>query len=528
MGDTNKRRLTGAALIVMSSTIFSRISGYLREALISNKLGPNQIGDAYNAAFLVPDLMYQLLLGGALAAALIPILSGYIEKKEEEDGWKVVGTFVNVTIITMVIFCVAGMIFTPQVISLVAKGFHEKDMETQLLAIKLTRILFPSVGFLMLAGICNGILNSYHRFAAAAYGPVIYNMGGVLALYLFGSQTSRGAERVAYGVLLSAIVYFLFQLAASLRNLRHYRPQLHLSHPGFTRMIKLAIPSLLSSSIMQVNFIISSRFATFASVGSLTLFNNANRIWQLPLGIFAQSVGIAMMPTMSARLAVGDVEEFRNIAKKGMKAILLLSMPSAVAIVVLREPIVRTLFKFSSSYGESQVATTGYILMFFSIALVAQSIQAIMGRAFYAANDTKTPLYVGLVSLFFNYLFSFILYKPMGVAGMALANSISSVIYSGMLIFLLNRKMKGIGLNTITGFALKILFASLVMGLLLLPINGIIPVEIETKWKQVLYLGIEVTAGVGVYFAVALLLGVEEAKSLLDKILIKFKLRKTA
>ena len=510
---TRTRKLAGAAIIVMSSTILSRISGYLRETLIANKIGFNAVGDAYNAAFLVPNLMYELLLGGALAAALIPILSGYIEKDDEEEGWKVVGTFINITFVAMLIFCILGMIFTPQIIPILDKSFSKKDILTQILAIKLTRILFPSVAFLMLAGMCNGVLNSYHRFAAAAYGPVIYNIGGVLSLIFFGESSSLGAERVAYGVMLSAVAYFIFQFSASYKNLKYFHFKIFPKHPGFIRMFKLAVPSLLSSAISQVNLIVSSVFTTLAAVGSLTMFNTANRTWQLPLGIFAQSLGVALLPSMSARLAVGDVKEFKGIFNKGLKAVLFLSVPSAIAFIVLREPIIRTLFKFTN-FTEVNVVSTGYVLMFFSVALVAQSVQAIVGRAFFASNDTKTPLFVGLSTIVVNSVFSYLLYYPMGVAGMALANSISSAVYATVMIFILNKRMKGLHLDKVLVFTIKVTIAACIMGAVLYPINLILPININSKINQVFFLGLEAVLGTVLYFGVTMLLKLDEAVSI--------------
>ena len=180
---------------------------FLREMLVPNMIGVNEAGDAYTIAFRITGLMYDMLVGGAISAALIPILSGYIAKKDEENGWKAVGTFINVVIVAMSVVCLSGIIFAPQLVSLIAVGF-ESEAQKQL-TVDLTRILFPSVAFLMLAGLSNGVLNSYHRFAAAAYGPSIYNIGSALSILLF-SKSQWGVRGVAFGVMGSAIIYFYF------------------------------------------------------------------------------------------------------------------------------------------------------------------------------------------------------------------------------------------------------------------------------------------------------------------------------
>ncbi|HEX9060775.1 MAG TPA: lipid II flippase MurJ, partial [Clostridia bacterium] len=270
MEKTQNGKLAKAAMIVMSSIILSRITGFLRVVLIPYRMGVSKTADAYNIAFLLPDLMFNLLVGGAIASALIPVLSGYIENKKEKEGWVSVSSFLNSIMLGIAVFCILGAIFTPQIIPVVAPGFKSKGIETQLLAINLTRVLFPSVSFLMLAGLCNGVLNSYRRFASAAYGPCIYNLGSAASIFIFGSKNAQDVQKVAYGVLASAFIYFVFQLVFTIKHLRFYRPSIHFKERGFIDLVKLAVPSLLSSSIVQLNVIISASFVTLFRDGSYT------------------------------------------------------------------------------------------------------------------------------------------------------------------------------------------------------------------------------------------------------------------
>jgi putative peptidoglycan lipid II flippase len=518
MENVQKKKLTGAALIVMTSIIVSRITGFFREMLVPNMLGVNQVGDAYNIAFRVTGLMYDLLVGGAIAAALIPILTGYLAKDQEEDGWKAVGTFINIIFIVMAFVCTLGVIFAPKLVPVIAFGFKGEATD---LTIKVTRILFPSVAFLMLAGLTNGVLNSYQRFAAAAYGPSIYNIGCALSI-LFLSKKS--VESVAYGVLTSAIIYFLFQFSFSLKNLKYYRFKLYFKHPGLSKLFKLAIPSLISSSIVQINVIIVAAFATGFGSGSVTALTMADRTWQLPYGIFAQGIGIAILPTLSAKLAIGEVNEFKNLLIKALKSVLMLTIPSGIGFIVLREPIIRTLFKFSSKFKEDAVFTAGTILMFFSIALLTQSIVAIMNRGFYANNDTKTPLFVGLSTVMINYALSFIFFKTttLGVAGMALAYSTTSTLNAVLLLFFLNKKMRGINLDKLLIFLLKVIPASVIMGLILYFVN-LIHINLNSKAIQLSFLLIEIIIGIAVFSLIVLLMKVEEAKYILNAVTNKIK-----
>ncbi|NMB34199.1 MAG: murein biosynthesis integral membrane protein MurJ [Clostridium sp.] len=506
----NNKKLTSAAVIVMSSIVVSRITGFLREMLVPNMIGINETGDAYTIAFRITGLMYDMLVGGAVAAALIPVLSGYIAKKDEENGWKAVGTFINVIMLVMSLVCLSGILFAPQIVSLIAVGF--KSEAQRQLTVDLTRILFPSVAFLMLAGLANGVLNSYHRFAAAAYGPSIYNLGSAISILLF-SNSRWGVRGVAFGVMGSALIYFLFQLLFTFRNLRHYRFGFCLKHEGFKRLTKLAIPSLISSAIVQINAIVTGAFATLFGSGGVTALNIADRTWQMPYGIFAQGMGIAILPSLSSDIAIGKTEEYKNTLMRGIKVVLLLTIPSGVGFMVLKEPIIRTIFKMTSLFSEESVLVAGNILMFFSIALLSQSIVTIINRAFYALNDTLTPLLVGGTTIIINILLSFIFYKTtnMGVSGMALSYSLASALNAIFLLLILNKKMKGIYLKQLMGFLVKILPASLIMGGILFLMDTFITVDSQAKIVEVISLGSKIGVGVMVYFAAVLLIGVEEA-----------------
>jgi len=508
-----RKSLAGAAAIVMSSIVVSRITGFIREMLVPNAFGLKETADAYALSFKITGLMYDMLVGGAIAAALIPVLAGYIEKNDEKEGWKAVSTFINMVFLSMCAVCIIGIIFAPLIVPAIAPGFGK---ETAALTVRLTRILFPSVAFLMLAGLCNGILNSYRRFAAAAYGPAIYNAGSILSILLFSKY---GIECVAVGVMCSSIVYFIFQLSFTLKNLKFYRARLFYKHAGFRRLIRLAAPSLASSSIVQINVLIASAFASFFTAGSVAAFNIADRLWQLPYGIFAQGMGIAMLPSLSASLAMGEVKEYKKILDKGLCTVLLLSIPSAFGFVVLREPVVRTVLKFTRRISESDVSLTGNILVFFSIALITHSIVAIMNRAFYAANDTKTPLFIGSGTILFNIALSYTFYKTtaLDAGGMALAYSLASFANAFLLTVLLNRKMKGIGLGKFAVFLAKTFFAALIMAVVLYGLKFVVGNGSASKIMQVSGLLLEISLGAAVYFAVAVLLRIEEALNMFAK-----------
>ncbi len=514
MKETQDKRLATAALIVMSSIILSRLTGFIRETTLSWKVGLSWVQDAYNAAFSVPDLMYTLLVGGTIGAALIPFLSGSIEKGEEKEGWKAVSTFISVIFAGMIILCTLGMIFAPEIIPIVTPGFETESPRTLELAISLSRILFPSVSFLMLAGICNGVLNTYRKFAAAAYGPTIYNIGCSISILIFADENPESMEKVAVGVAVSAAVYFLFQLCFALKDLKNYKPAFDLKDARFIKLFRQAVPSLLSSSISQVNVIISLSFVSFVALeGSVSAFRNANSIWQLPYGIFAMGIGTAILPTLSRKFASGELGDFKHILIKSLNSTIFLTLPSAVGFIILREPIIRAIFQWGGRFTEEHVPIVASILLLFATSMITQSVVTSMNRAFYAMHNTKTPLFAGVLAIILNYGFGYLFYRTtdLGASGMALSYSIISLINSVLLIMLLNRRVEGgILLDKLLLFVLKAVPAALTMGAALW-LMEMLPVNPEMKIWQLAWLALEICVGAALYFTVMLLVKSEEA-----------------
>lgn len=516
---SNYKKITGAAIIVMTALVVSRITGFLRTILINNLLTASQ-SDSLLAAFRTTDLMYNLLIGGAISAALIPILSGYLARDDEENGWKAVGTFINVIFLSMVVVSILGVIFAPWVVSMTASGLKGEARE---LTIQLTRILFPSVGFMMLAGMTNGVLNSYQRFTAAAFGPSLYNLGTALSIFVL---SRFGVKYVAFGVLASAIMYFIIQISFALPNFKYYKPKILWKDSGFIRLFKLAIPSLAASAIAQLNILISLNFISlFEHVGNITAYYNANDIWQLPYGIFAMGLGTALLPTLSEKLALKQVGEFKDILNRGFKTILYLIIPSSIAFITLSQPVISVVYKWSVKIDKERIITAGAILMLFTVAMIAQSMLALLNRAFYANNDTKTPLYIGIISIALNFVFcSIFLYATdLGPAGMSLAYSIQSVVNMAIMMFIISKRMNGMQWKKLMTYAVKLLGAAIVMGIALFSINEVIPIDftqtfsMHTKFFEILTLGIEIVVGALIYFGCTMLFNIDEAVAFKNK-----------
>jgi putative peptidoglycan lipid II flippase len=529
MGDltpaTAKRtlsRVTGAAGIIMLATLLSRVTGFLRTALIQVVMMPKGYSDEFILAFSLPDIAFNLLAGGAIAAALIPVMSSFLSKGKEEDAWKALSTFLNISMIAMLVMEVVFLIWTDGILALVAAGYSGKGKGDRQMLVTLTRILLLNVPFMMLAGQCNGILNSYRKFAAAAFGPVIYNICTIVGIGVFGGTN---VYLVAWAIVGSAAVFLLVQMAATWRHFKRYRLTLEWRHPAFRRMMKLAVPSLMSSSIVEFNNVVTRGFATFLPEGMLTLLNSANRTWQLPMGIFAQSIGIAMLPTLSAHHAANEKDAFRRLFNRGVRAVFLISLPMAVIMMVENQQIMRLLFKWGGGVPESDVYYSGIALLGYGSALIFASILGMTIRAFYAMHDSITPLVNGIlgigVNIGFNALFQH--FTNFGIAGTALSYSITSLFNMLILLVVFSRKT-GIRFFSDNGAFFGKCFAAMVpSGALLYALTLLIRPAIDSKASQIICMAIPAVACCAAFYFMALAFRIHEVSVLRDMVAGKFK-----
>jgi len=420
----------------------------------------------------------------------------------------------------MVVVSLFGVIFAPWVVSMTASGLEGDARQA---TIQLTRILFPSVGFMMLAGMTNGVLNSYKRFAAAAYGPSLYNLGTALSILIL---SRFGVKYVAFGILASAVMYFIIQISFALPNFKYYKTKILWKDTGFRRLFILAIPSLAASAIAQINILISQNFISlYKNEGNITAYANASDLWQLPYGIFAMGLGTALLPTLSEKLALKQVGEFKDILNRGFKTILYLIIPSSIAFITLSQPLISVVYKWSLNIDKERIATAGAILMLFTAAVIAQSMLALLNRAFYADNDTKTPLYIGTISIALNFVFCTIFFytTDLGPAGMSLSYSIQSIVNMAIMMFIISKRMNGMQWTKLMIYSVKLLGSAVIMGITLFFINKVIPIDftqtfsMHTKLLEILALGIEIIVGIIIYFGCTMLFKIEEAVALKNK-----------
>jgi len=401
-GGNRVMRTAGFLMIMM---VLSRLLGYVRDIFIYNQFGQNRITDAYNAAFTIPDFLYSILVGGALSSVFIPVFSSYVARGEEDDAWHVSSIVLNWVLLFLAVGITLGCFFTPQLINLLVPGFDPASME---LTVTLTRIMFCQVIFMSLAGISQGILQSYNHFVTPAIGSVLYNVGIIaggllLAVPIEAKWPGYGIAAFSIGVVLGSMINFFVQAPTLKKVGFRYYPSLNLRHPGVKQLLSLMLPVLIGLSVSEINLIVNQNLASTLSDGMIAALRQAQRLMQLPIGVSAIAIAVAIFPTLTSQAATDQMKGFRNTFSLGLRSVLYITVPFSAAMAVLREPLIRFMFEFAGGkFHAEDTQATAYALLFYCIGLFAYSSIHVLSRTFYALKDTKTPVFCAVCALICN------------------------------------------------------------------------------------------------------------------------------
>ncbi|WP_206812077.1 murein biosynthesis integral membrane protein MurJ [Paradesulfitobacterium ferrireducens] len=502
------RSVARAAGFLMIANLLSRVLGFLRESLIANYFGKSGATDAYIAAFNLPDLIYWLLVGGVLSAAFIPVLSEYLAKEKEEEAWRIVSSVVNILFLSISVLIIMGLIFTPAFVKIQVPGFNRENLA---LATGLTRILLIQPLLLAMSGLTMGVLNSYKIFWPSALGTVLYNVSIIVFGIIFSDPSRPGSiSGFAFGVVVGAAVNFAVQIPALRKIGIKYYPLIDWQHPGVRKIAALALPIVISYTINQLQVIVSSNLASSLSQGSITAIQWSYRLYLLPVGIFALAVAVASFPTLSEEAALKNWQRFKEINSSAVRMIILLTVPVSVGMIVLRYPLLQVLFEHGA-FTAADTAATAVPLLFFALGIFAQAVIQVLPRAFYALQDTWTPVLVGILSMAVNIGAMFLLLKPLVQGGVALATSISAFLNMFILFYLLRKRLGGIDGRRILSAWIRTAVASIVMGIVITGwsafLTGLIGVS---KLSALVVLLSGTGLGVLVFAGAARLLGLEE------------------
>lgn len=502
------RSVAGAALVITLSGLASRFLGLLRDRFLAGTFGAGDTLDAYYAAFRIPDLIYNLLILGALGAAFIPVFSGLISQGKEKEAWKVASGVAELAMLAIIVTSFVMAIFAPFLMGLLAPGF---SMEKAELAVSLTRIMFLSPLLLGISGIFGGILTSFKKFLTYSLGPVFYNLGiiiGVVFLVRF-----MGPSGLAWGVVLGAFLHMSIQWPA-VRNLG-FKFLINLRETLFNKEVRkvgrLMIPRTLGIAVTQVNLLVTTIFASTLASGSLAVFSFAQNLQSVPLGLFGISFAIAVFPALSCHFARDEKQEFVESFSQTFRQIMFFVIPLSVFMLVLRAQLVRIVLG-SGNFDWEDTIMTFEVLGVFVMSLFAQSLIPLLARSFYAMQNTKTPFYVGLFSEGINIILILVLLEKYQILGLAVAFSITSVIQMFLLLFFLRLRFTGLDDKNILHSVSKIALASLVAGVFIQASKYLVAfwIELDTFLSVFLQLSISATVGILIFSGVSALLRIPE------------------
>ena len=522
-GNTRTRSIAFSTVIMIIGLFFSKGSSFLRNILVAHVFDTTY-RDAFIAAFLIPDFFFALLVGGSIQSAITPTLSRAIEQKTLKKTWKgvsVFGTWMSVILASVIRF---GEIFSNQLYKIFYQG---ENPEVVRLAGNMARALYPQIFFMMLAALCIGVLNAYKKFGSTAFGPTIYNIGVLIAIIALGASRPDSLYMTGVGIMAAAMVFFIFQLYMGRREVIHYKPSLDTHNPEFRRLLKLAVPILISASIVQINILLLNSFASRFDEGSIYALNNASTLWQLPYGIFAVGIGNVMLPSLAGYYSTKKYKDVSDLLSRSIKNALFLAVPCAGIFLILRFDLVKAVYQWSSSYTDENAKMAAMFLIGYCASIVLQSVIFILNQAYYAIENTRFPLFAGIVSMIVNFGLCFLFVSiGMGPMSITIAYSISCAVRLVLLAVVFNR-YKRMAPKNIRVFIMKSAVCLLVMmgGLYLL---SLVPFAPSRKIFHLAWFCVQALAGFILYFVTAFLLHMEELQMAYDRYLARFFRRKKA
>ncbi len=501
------RHLIRSAGLLMAAFLVNKILGVGRQVVIAHAFGTGGDYDAFLAAFRLPDILFMLISGGALATAFIPILSERLTLRPDDDpdGWRLTSLTLNSMLAAVsLVSLAAALLAGPLVEWLIAPGFTP---EIQRLTANLMRLALISTIIFSVSGLVGGVLNAHQHFLLPALAPLVYNVGLIGgAIFL---TPSFGVYGLMWGAIAGAAGHLLIQLPGLLQRRMVYQPGLAWRDPGLQQVIKLMGPRILTLGVIQINFVVLYNLASRLGQGSVSALDYGWDLMQMPQTIIGSAIGIVLFPTMSQLAAQGDLAGLRRTMAQALRIILALSIPAMVGLIVLGRPIIQVMFE-RGEFGPDSTAAVNQSLQFWALALVGHCALEVVNRVFYAQKDTTTPLLGALAGMVFNLIIAIAVYQLLNSGGLALANAVAVTIEVLILLIIAHRHMAGVEAGALGRTLGRTLLAAGLMGLAVFFFMFFWP-----DLPPLVLAGVGGAGGLMVYLAAGLLLGVEEIRLLL-------------
>jgi len=505
------RHLLKSASLISGLTILSRIFGYVRDSRIAYLLGAGTLADAYTTAYRIPNLLRRLVGEGAVSAAFIPVFAQYLAENKKKDAWEFANTMLTLITIFLTAFTVAGIILSPLLVRLFASGFAETPGKLELTA-TLNRVMFPYIFLISMSALAMGVLNSFHRFGAPAFSPVVLNLT-MIAFSFLGGLFGDVTRTLAVGVVVGGLLQLAIQVPALIQSGWKVRFKLDFSHPGVRHVARLMVPVIFGVGIVQVNVLVATQFASYLEEGSVTAIYIADRVMELVLGGYAVAVSTVILPLLSRQAALRQMDELKTTLNFAARIILFITLPATVGLIILRREIIEVLFQHGD-FNAASTALTAWPLPFFAVGLSAFSMVKIIVPAFYALQDTRTPVKIAFIAMFLNIGLNFLFIRPLRNGGPALATSVSAFFNSLALFAIFHQRYGSFGLRGIMQSVLKFVAGSVALGIVVYAVSHWPGLYAGRMTQKALALGVTIAAGAATYFATASILQTRELEEL--------------
>ncbi len=471
-GEKVSESITRSATLIAIMGLASRGLGLIRDRILASQFGAGDVLDAYYTAFKIPDLIYNLLILGALSAAFIPIFAGLVSRdSKSKEAWRLVNIMLSVGVVVVAIISFVMLLFSKGIVDLIAFGYNDSKKE---LVLEMTRIMLLGPILLGVSGIIGGVLNSFKKFFFYSLSPIFYNLGIIIGAVFLTEYF--GPKGLAIGVVLGSLLHLLIQLPEAYRCGLRFKFDFDWRNRYFQKVIKLMIPRTIGIATSQINLVIVVVLASTLSSGSLAIFNFANNLQSVPLGLFGVSFAIASFPVLSRLWARKENEKFVVELTDTLRKIIFFIIPLSALMYTLRAQIVRVVLG-AGAFNWEDTELTFTALGIFLFSLWAQSLTPLLARAFYAMHNTKTPFIVGVLSELLNISLAVLLIRFYGVSGLVMAFSISAGFNALVLYFWLRKKVGGIRKKGVIRTFLKVSLATLIMVVVVQSLKNIVGAE---------------------------------------------------
>ncbi|MFC3284198.1 murein biosynthesis integral membrane protein MurJ [Litchfieldella rifensis] len=429
--------LLRSGMIVSVMTMLSRVMGLARDVVIAALFGAGSGADAFFVAFKIPNFMRRLFAEGAFNQAFIPVLSEYATRRSKAEVRELLDAVAGSLAVVLALITAIAMLAAPWLVWLFAPGFG-RDPDKLAMTADMLRLTFPYLLLISLTAFSGSVLNTWSRFAVPAFTPVLLNVSLIGAALLLTPLMTEPAMALAWGVLIAGAAQLAFQVPFLARLGLLPRPWPGFAHPGVRRILLLMTPALFGVSVSQINLLLDTVLASLLTPGSVSWLYYSDRLVELPLGVFGIAIGTVILPALSKRHAEQSAEHFARMLDWALRAVLLLGLPAAVALVVLAEPLLISLFHYGAM-TDRDIAMAAMSLRAYALGLVAFMLIKVLAPGFFARQDTKTPVKIGIIAMVANMVLNLLLIWPLAHAGLALATALSAFLNAGLLGWLLRK-----------------------------------------------------------------------------------------